>query len=78
MFVGHNPMCVSTLALAALGSSGHFKSPLCGLAISVMPGFQIAFPCIIPRPNFFDVFKNKKMLKTSLNLMVSFKTSVDH
>ena len=57
MFIGHNPTCVSTLALAALGSSGHFKSPLCGLAISVMPGFQIAFPCIIPQPNFFDVFK---------------------
>ena len=41
MAVGYNPTCVSTLALAAEGSK-----PLKALAISVIPGFQIAFPCI--------------------------------
>ena len=55
MSVVHNPMCVSTLALAAGGSRGHYKPPLWGswakyleaLTISAIPGFQIALPSTI-------------------------------
>ena len=45
MDVGHNPKCVSTLTLAPGGSMGRSKPPVSSpLAISAMPGFQIAFP----------------------------------
>ena len=55
MAVGHNRMCISMLALAAGGSRGCDKAPLWSsgaksleaLTISAIPGFQIAFPCII-------------------------------
>ena len=41
MNVGHNPTCVSILTLAAVVQGGALSPPL---AISVIPGFQIAFP----------------------------------
>ena len=61
MPVGHNLTYASTLAFAAGGSYGRCKPtlwspgaiPLETLGISPIPGFQIAFLCIIRRPNFF-------------------------
>ena len=55
--VGHNPTYVSLLTVAAGGSYEVLQAPLpvCGgfggnpleaLAISPIPGFQIAFPCM--------------------------------
>ena len=41
MDVGHKLTCVSTLTLATVGSRGAVSPPL---AISAIPGFQIAFP----------------------------------
>ena len=61
MAVGHNLTYASTLAFTAEGSYGWCKPtlwspgaiPLETLGISPIPGFQIAFLCIIQRPNFF-------------------------
>ena len=55
MTVGHNTTCVSTLALAAGVHMGRCNSSFGGpgemsleaLAISLIPGFQIVFPCIV-------------------------------
>ena len=50
MEVGHNPMCVSSFAPCSWGAvppSPFVAFPLEPLAISLIPGFQIAFPCII-------------------------------
>ena len=48
MAIGHNLKCISILILAAGGSR---VAPL--VAISVISSFQIAFPCIFGRHNFF-------------------------
>ena len=58
MEVGHNPMCVSLFSPCSWGGGGgsygvlyppspFVAFPLEALAISLIPGFQIAFPCII-------------------------------
>ena len=61
MAIGQNLTCVRTLAIAAGIHMGCYKYPLWGpgtvplesLAVSPIPGLQIAFPFVILWPNLF-------------------------